>query len=86
MNGPIPVNVQTLISEYTELFMKPSELPPSRTEFDHQILLMVRVEPINKKLYRYPAFKKTIIVKLVIEMCERGWCNPVVVLMVHLWC
>lgn len=50
----------------------PTTLPPHRGVFDHKIPLIEASNPISQRPYRYPAFKKDNIEKLVLEMLDQG--------------
>ncbi|CAA7035404.1 unnamed protein product [Microthlaspi erraticum] len=44
--------VQSLIDQYDDLFITPTELPPFREGFDHQIPLETGANPLNLRPYR----------------------------------
>lgn len=53
--------IVSLLKDYTELFVEPTGLPPSRGIYDHKIVLQSEIEPVNKRPYRYVSVKKDII-------------------------
>lgn len=69
-------DLTTLLEKYKDLLVEPTALPPSRGIFDHQIILKNGTEPINERLYRYPAVKKDIIEGLVKQMLDQGIIQP----------
>ncbi|XP_016544368.1 uncharacterized protein LOC107844474 [Capsicum annuum] len=64
--------LKPLLEQFACIFELPSTLPPHRGVFDHQIPLMKSAIPVSKRPYRYPAFKKDIIEKLVQKMMDQG--------------
>lgn len=67
----VPLVIQGVIQEYTNLFQDPDGLPPSRP-FDHQIPLIPRTQPVNVRPYRYGPHQKTEIEKQVTKMLQKG--------------
>ena len=65
------LDLESLLSEYDDLFQEPNGLPPARLH-DHRIVLKDGTEPVNVRPYRYPAFQKGEIEKLVAEMLASG--------------
>ena len=63
-----------LLAEYKNLFIESTQLQPRRSH-DHKFLLE-GTQAINVRPYRYPAFQKDIIEKLVGEMLEAGVVKP----------
>ncbi|KAL0351495.1 UNVERIFIED_CONTAM: hypothetical protein Scaly_1538200 [Sesamum calycinum] len=63
--------LDTLLTEYADLFEEPKALPPKR-KHDHGINLLERTSAINIRPYRYPAVQKDEIEKLVQEMLDSG--------------
>jgi len=63
----VPPAIVKLLDEFSDLFQKPSGLPPSRPSHDHQIPLVPGVGPISKRPYRYAKQQKDEIDKLVQE-------------------
>ncbi|KAH9792244.1 hypothetical protein KPL71_004039 [Citrus sinensis] len=70
-----PASMRSLLEEYSELFMEPKQLPPTR-EIDHQITLKEGTEPINVRPYRYAYFQKAEIKRQVNEMLSSGLIRP----------
>ncbi|XP_071901048.1 uncharacterized protein [Coffea arabica] len=66
-----PVKLEYLLNDYEDLFQEPKGLPPKRLH-DHKIVLKEGTEPINVRPYRYPAFQKGEIERLVAEMLACG--------------
>lgn len=60
-----------LLTEYTEIFDEPVELPPERS-FDHQIILKTGSESVNLRLYRYPHAQKTKIEDQIRKMLDNS--------------
>lgn len=70
-----PASMRSLLEEYSELFVEPKQLPPTR-EIDHQITLKEGTEPINVRPYRYAYFQKAEIERQVNEMLSSGLIRP----------
>jgi hypothetical protein len=49
---PPPAIIQVVLSEFHDVFVEPTSLPP-HMEYDHTILLVPGVVPVNTKPYRY---------------------------------
>jgi hypothetical protein len=49
---PPPTIVQAVLSEFKDVFAKPTYLPPHR-EYDHTVPLVLGVVLVNAKPYRY---------------------------------
>lgn len=71
----LPPQIQTLLSQYSDLFTKPTSLPPSRAT-DHSIHLTQNSDPVNVRPYRYPYFQKQEIERQVEEMLLHGMIQP----------
>lgn len=71
----LPVEIQSILQSFPDLFLKPKELPPSRPH-DHHINLIPNSEPVNVKPYRYPHHQKATIAKLIEEMLTDGIIKP----------
>jgi hypothetical protein len=56
-NPHTPVEVQSLLNEYKDVFEDPRTLPPSRFH-DHHIPLLPNAIPVNSKPYRYSPLHK----------------------------
>ncbi|GJU28568.1 retrotransposable element Tf2 [Tanacetum coccineum] len=67
--------LDTLLTEFVDIFSMPIGLPPSR-DHEHAIVLKEGTEPINVRPYRYPQLQKDEIEKLVGEMIESGIIRP----------
>ncbi|KAF3652749.1 hypothetical protein FXO37_17355 [Capsicum annuum] len=68
----VPSLLTPLLDQFKSTFEIPSTLPPHRGPLDHRIPLMESANPISKRPYRYPGFKKDIIEKLVQEILDQG--------------
>jgi hypothetical protein len=64
---PLPIELQSLLEDYADLFLAPTTLPPSRA-CDHEILLMPGAAPVFVRPYRYSPKLKDEIEKQVQEM------------------
>ena len=63
----VPLEGSGLISEFTDIFSEPKQLPPYRSS-DHRIFLQPNTQPVNVRPYRYLYFQMDIIERLVREM------------------
>lgn len=52
--------------------MEPTDLPPFREGFDHQIPCEVGANPVNQRPYRYSSLQKDVIDKMVKQMLSQG--------------
>jgi hypothetical protein len=66
-----PVEVQHILSEFSDVFAEPNSLPPSR-DYDHAITLKPDAAPFNARLYRYSPEHKTEIENRVSKMLAAG--------------
>jgi hypothetical protein len=66
-----PPAVQALLSEYSDVFAEPQELPPSRV-YDHAIKLKPGAVTFNARPYRYSPEHKTEIEQQVRKMLASG--------------
>lgn len=64
-----------LLTEYSNIFEQPKQLPPHRFH-DHKIILKKGTHPVNVRPYRYLALQKDIIEKIIGEMLEAGVVRP----------
>jgi hypothetical protein len=64
-------DMTTLLEQHEAIFVKPTELPPKRSQ-DHKIILQPGAGPVSVCPYRYPFHQKIEIEKQVEEMLERG--------------
>lgn len=64
----IPAMIEELIEDYNDIFQEPTQLPPIRPGFDHQIPLKEGSAPCNLRPYRYSIIQKDIVDNLVEEM------------------
>ncbi|CAJ2638126.1 unnamed protein product [Trifolium pratense] len=71
-NSALPLSIAELLVEYVDIFEEPSQLPPLRAGFDHQIPLKDGVAPFNLRPYRYSRIQKDIIDNLVKDMIDQG--------------
>ncbi|WVZ01111.1 hypothetical protein V8G54_027180 [Vigna mungo] len=67
--------IATLLHKYSQLFQKPTSIPPSRS-MDHQIHLLPNSSPVSVRPYRYPHFQKAEIEKQIEEMLSDGMIQP----------
>jgi hypothetical protein len=66
-----PVEVQHILSEFSDVFAEPNSLPPSR-DYDHAITLKPDAAPFNARPYRYSPEHKTEIENQVSKMLAAG--------------
>jgi hypothetical protein len=71
VSAVIPEEIQSILTEFAEVFQAPQGLPPHR-EFDHTVNLFPDTQPINCRSYRYSPFQKDEIEKQVKEMLQQG--------------
>ncbi|WVZ79446.1 hypothetical protein U9M48_027023 [Paspalum notatum var. saurae] len=71
LNTAVLDPLQTLLSEYEDLFQEPTQLPPSRA-YDHSIPLQPRAAPFNSRPYRYSPLHKTEIEQQVQQLLNAG--------------
>jgi hypothetical protein len=67
----LPVPIQTLLQSFEELFVEPSDLPPSRA-CNHTILLVAGAQPINVRPYRFSHAMKNEIEAQIQDMLSKG--------------
>jgi len=60
----IQSSMQGVLQEFSDVFMEPSSLPPSR-QIDHNIPLKKGTTPVNVSPYRYAHYQKKEIEKQV---------------------
>lgn len=72
---PILDSVQKLIASNNNMFQEPTALPPTRS-LDHKISLLLGVQPVNVKPYRYSPTQKDEIERQVQEMLLNGVIQP----------
>lgn len=70
-NAQIPTMVQTILKQYTEVFVEPKGMPPPRFN-DHRIPLKEGAQPFKIRPYRCPYVQKAELKKMVKEMLEVG--------------
>eukprot|EP00253_Pinus_taeda_P012385 PITA_12385 len=73
---PIHPEMQQILNNHLPVFDKPHELPPSRGEHDHSIILVPGAQPPNVRPYRYPFTEKNEIEKIIKELLEAGVIRP----------
>lgn len=71
----ISPSLKGVLTECSEVFQVPTELPPKRL-FEHRIHLSSGSKPVNVRPYRYPYFQKNEIERLVKEMLDQGLIRP----------
>lgn len=64
-------DIATLLSEFDQLFLPASGLPPSR-DCDHSIPLILGAQPVFVSPYRYAPLLKNEIECQVIDMLQQG--------------
>ncbi|XP_058742330.1 uncharacterized protein LOC131614797 [Vicia villosa] len=67
--------IQTLLSNYQNIFHPQEGLPPNRPH-DHHIPLLPNTPPINVKPYRYPHSQKTAMTTIIQDMLKEGIIKP----------
>ncbi|XP_012453555.1 uncharacterized protein LOC105775598 [Gossypium raimondii] len=65
------LHLQGLLREFDDIFQVPKGLPPRRVH-DHKIPLMNEGVVVKMRPYRYPAFQKNEMEKLIKEMLQAG--------------
>jgi len=73
--GGIQPSMQGVLHEFSDVFMEPSSLPPSR-QIDHSIPLKEGIAPVNVRPYCYAHYQKEEIEKQVQEMLNSGLVQP----------
>lgn len=63
---------QLLLSEFTDIFVEPTALPPKRPGFDHKIPIKEGIIPFNLRPYRHSIVQKDMVDNLVAEMLDQG--------------
>ncbi|KAK8933363.1 hypothetical protein KSP39_PZI015730 [Platanthera zijinensis] len=74
-NSEVPVHLQSILTDYADVFQEPRTLPPPRFR-DHRIPLKAGAEPTNVRPYRYLHIQKAEIERSVREMLEAGIIRP----------
>lgn len=67
----VPLEVQSLVEEFQDIFEEPIGLPPHRRH-DHHIPLLQGSQPVNQRGYKVPYIHKLEIEKQVQEMLNTG--------------
>jgi hypothetical protein len=70
-----PSEIQSLLTEFDQVFAEPTELPPSR-QYDHSITLKQDAAPFNARPYRYSPAHKDEIERQVAAMLAAGIIVP----------
>ena len=68
--------MKQLLTEFTDIFLEPTTLPPFRENHNHKIPLLVGANPFNQRPYRYALYQKNEIDKTVQEMMKSGTIQP----------
>jgi hypothetical protein len=68
-------DMQTLLSEFAEIFETPTSLSP-RCALDHAISLETDAKPVNSRPYRYSPLQKDEIERQIAEMIKDGVVTP----------
>lgn len=71
-NPSIPRVIQNIITEFTDIFSEPNQLPPCRPGFDHRIPLKDGSIPFNLRPYMYSIIQKDIVDNLVEDILNQG--------------
>jgi len=71
----IQPSMQGVMQDFSDVFMEPSSLPPSK-KIDHSIPLKEGTAPVNVRLYHYAHYQKDEIEKQVQEMLNSGLVQP----------
>jgi hypothetical protein len=71
----VPAAVQEILAQFSDVFVEPTSLPPSRT-YDHAISLKPEAVPFNARPYRYSPEHKTEIERQVSQMLAAGIISP----------
>ncbi|KAJ3691747.1 hypothetical protein LUZ61_020911 [Rhynchospora tenuis] len=71
----IPLELQTIVTQYKSVFTNPTTLPPQRL-VDHQINLKSETHPVNIRPYRFSYFQKLEIEKIIEELLQSGYIRP----------
>ena len=66
---PIPPTIQKILTEFSDIFEEPTQLPPHR-QYDHAITLEPGAAPVNCRPYRYLPLQKDEIERQVSEMLK----------------
>jgi hypothetical protein len=74
-SNEVHLELQVLLGEFSDIFVTPTELPPSRP-FDHHIPLLPRSIPVNDRPYKYSPHHKTEIEKQVAALLKSGLITP----------
>lgn len=67
----VPPTIKSLLTEFSDIFEEPTELPPHR-QYDHAITLEPGAGPVNCRPYRYSPLQKDEIERQVTEMLKTG--------------
>ncbi|XP_073358167.1 uncharacterized protein [Aegilops tauschii subsp. strangulata] len=70
-NQPIPPTIQRILTEFSDIFEEPTQLPPHR-QYDHAINLEPGAAPVSCRPYRYSPLQKDEIERQVEEMLRTG--------------
>lgn len=71
----IPKEIQSILADFGDLFLAPTELPPSRA-YDHSISLLPNTVPVNCRPYRYSPDQKLEIERQVAKMLHSSLVVP----------
>nr|GEU73192.1 putative mitochondrial protein [Tanacetum cinerariifolium] len=69
--GEYPLELQSLLEEFKDVFVIPIDLPPKRSS-DHNIPLKDESNMVNIRPYKYPPNQKDVIETMVIELLDSG--------------
>lgn len=68
--------LQLLLTEFGDIFLEPTKLPPIRDNHNHKIPLLEGANPVNQRPYRYALYQKNEINKMVQDMLKSGTIQP----------
>jgi hypothetical protein len=71
----LPPEIQVVLTEFSDVFQEPTELPPTRV-VDHAIPLVIEGEDINQRPYRLPYHKKNVMEELVQHLLTSNLIQP----------
>jgi hypothetical protein len=79
VDSSIPIHssppVQSILTQFHNLFSEPTTLPPQRN-CDHFITLLPNSKPVNLRPYRFSQFQKLEIEKILEELIQKGFVQP----------
>ncbi|KAJ1689340.1 hypothetical protein LUZ63_013495 [Rhynchospora breviuscula] len=73
--SPIPMQLQTVLDTFNNVFQDPPNLPPCRS-VDHTIPLLPESKPISVRPYRYSYFQREEIEKIIEDLLAHSFIRP----------